>query len=64
MGRWWTAANDIDEEGIWVWADVDKPVVFNHWRNGDPDNYPRWGGRKLWKTYGLWAFHDLPICHE
>lgn len=33
----WTGANDIAEEGKWVWIDS-KPVVNLPWGNGEPDS--------------------------
>ena len=36
--QWWTAANDIDQEAEWVWADVSAEFIFNHWCPNNPDN--------------------------
>ncbi|ELT94463.1 hypothetical protein CAPTEDRAFT_227762 [Capitella teleta] len=29
--NWWNAANDIDNEGVWVWADINQPVTIDRW---------------------------------
>ncbi|ELU15350.1 hypothetical protein CAPTEDRAFT_216931 [Capitella teleta] len=50
--NWWTAANDIDEEGTWTWADVDHSFSFNHWIPGEPnDNSIGEDCGELWETY-------------
>lgn len=37
--RTWIGANDVAEEGTWVWAD-DEPVTFFDWGNGEPNGFP------------------------
>ncbi|ELU06296.1 hypothetical protein CAPTEDRAFT_144130, partial [Capitella teleta] len=41
---WWTAGNDIDTEGTWLWADVNRPLTIDRWIPGQPDN--RFGTEK------------------
>ncbi|ELT89409.1 hypothetical protein CAPTEDRAFT_103991, partial [Capitella teleta] len=38
--NWWTAANDIDNEAQWVWADVNQPMSSSAapWASTQPDN--------------------------
>ncbi|ELT94955.1 hypothetical protein CAPTEDRAFT_195268 [Capitella teleta] len=38
--NWFTAANDIDTEGVWRWADVDRPFSVDQceWSPNEPNN--------------------------
>ncbi|ELU14903.1 hypothetical protein CAPTEDRAFT_204580 [Capitella teleta] len=37
---WWTAGNDRDNEGVWEWADVDRPFssIPGRWYDGEPND--------------------------
>ncbi|ELU02366.1 hypothetical protein CAPTEDRAFT_125483, partial [Capitella teleta] len=39
--NWWTAANDINNEAQWVWADVNQPMSSSAalWASGQPTNF-------------------------
>ena len=34
----WIGANDIAAEGTWAWEVTAEPFVFEHWRDGEPNN--------------------------
>ena len=37
--KFWIGANDINSEGSFTWIATGEPLVYNDWRNNQPDNY-------------------------
>ena len=60
--QWWTAANDIDQEAEWVWADVSAEFRFNHWCPRCPDNKTNEDCGELRLRSGRILMNDIQ-CH-
>ncbi|MFM7200126.1 MAG: CotH kinase family protein, partial [Myxococcota bacterium] len=56
QGSVWLGANDLEEEGVWRWADG-SPVLYTHWGAGEPNNSGEEDCAEL-VTTGYW--NDLP----
>jgi hypothetical protein len=54
LASWWIAANDIAEEGNWVWDGVNTPVDIDVWAYGEPNN--RWGTEHCGEINGPYNF--------
>jgi len=55
-GRLWIGASDLKEEGIFVWTNG-KPLSYNNWAPGEPNNYGRRGEDCVevnFRAPGLW----------
>ena len=59
----WIGANDIGNEGSFVWAEPPAPVNYTNWDAGQPDNaYGVENCVHMWLGDGKW--NDLPCEHR
>ena len=55
----WIGINDKSQEGNFVYASDDTPIIWNNWANGQPDNGAGPGGNQdcaqiEWGSDGTW----------
>ena len=56
----WLGGNDEAVEGQFGWLPSGRPVVYNDWDAGQPDNMDGAGGQEcMVYFYGPRAWHDL-----
>jgi hypothetical protein len=36
--KFWLSADDLLQEGTWLWSRTNAPLTYTHWRDGKPDN--------------------------
>lgn len=38
FGYWWVGLNDLEEEGVFVWAGSGEPTTYTNWYDTEPNN--------------------------
>jgi len=68
--HFWTSGTDQGEEGQFVWMSTGKPLGFENWNAGEPNNYEYEGGERehcleLWNRDGKGLkWNDSPCSFE
>ena len=50
--------SDLDEEGQWEWND-ERPLTYENWAKGQPDDYFDEGGEDCAEILDLTAWNDF-----
>ena len=50
----WLGANDMDQEGQFVWKSSQTPMNYTNWSSGNPDDAGNEGCVHMWLGVGEW----------
>jgi len=68
--HFWTSGTDQGQEGTFVWLSTGRPLTFENWNSGEPNNYKYEGGElehclELWNRDGKGLkWNDSPCSFE